>query len=140
MKHLVRVLLWLSIAIGLFGALSLSFGTIKGTDSCPPLGFTRACYVVAGAYLFMALSQFVRQGTGVMYLFGVGWLIAFGLAAYGSVSEAFIGDVCPAGSPGFPLYATPMCYISLGLCLVIAGTFGILHYSSNISRARFVDE
>ena len=123
MKLLTKAFLWISIGIGLYGAVSLSYVTIKGTDTCPSIGFTRACYAVAIAYILMALSLFVRNRIGTLSLFGTGWVIAFGFAAFGSVTEAISGDVCPAATAGFPLYAVPMCYVSLGLCLVIISTW-----------------
>ena len=76
-------------------------------DGCPRLGPVPACYVIFAAYAAMALAV-IRAPQRTLWLFIIGWLPVFVLAASGSALEVFGRPTCPATSGG-----TPMCYYSL---------------------------
>ena len=76
-------------------------------DGCPALGAVPACYVVLAAYAAIGLAV-VLEPRRTLWLFMIGWLPVFLLAASGSTLEVFGRPTCPATSGG-----TPMCYYSL---------------------------
>jgi len=114
------------IFFGLYGAGALSYNTLLGVNPCPMALVIRACYLVFFAYLGMGSAQFIRGGGVSRILFWVGWILAFGFAAFGSSAEIIQGDVCPiVQTAGLNI---PMCYISLALCIAIAGLYMIVQH------------
>jgi len=89
----------------------------QGLDGCPNLGPLPACYLVAVAYAAMAIAALVapRQLT---WMFLLGWLPVFALAAMGSTLELSGRPTCPVSSSG-----TPMCYYSLALAATLLPLF-----------------
>jgi len=123
---IVDVVLWVLVAIGFVGGLNLSYINYQGTP-CPHIGPVPVCYVVTLAYGLMILAIIIRHNGCKHYFFATGWGIAFVIAFVASVAEALLGGgVCPTsggsvrgGSGG----STPLCYISLGLLLMILVLF-----------------
>ncbi|MBX2821046.1 MAG: hypothetical protein KTR29_15230, partial [Rhodothermaceae bacterium] len=114
------------ILFGLFGAGGLSYDTLMGVNPCPMALVIRACYLVFFAYLVMGSAQFIRGGGVSRILFWIGWILAFGFAAFGSSAEIIQDDVCPiVQTAGLNI---PMCYISLALCIAIAGLYVIVQH------------
>ena len=114
------------IIFGLYGAGVLSYNTLMGVNPCPMALVIRACYLVFFAYLAMGSAQFIRGGRVSRILFWIGWILAFGFAAFGSSAEIIQGDVCPiVQTAGLNI---PMCYISLALCIAIASLYMIVQH------------
>jgi hypothetical protein len=111
----VRVLLLGLIAVGLYGALSVSYKTVTGTSPCPDVAGIPACFVVLAGYSFMLAASLLQPAKRYKILFLVGWLPVFLLAATGTVFELFNGNTCPKSSAGLAL-----CYVSLALSLIVA--------------------
>lgn len=125
--YTVRTALWLLLALGLFGALSLSYTTFSGNGKpCPDIGGIYICYVVLVSYSMMVLAQF---GTWRLRktAFYAGWAVTFFIAAVGTILELINGDTCPKSSDGLP-----MCYVSLALCMTILVLF--LVHSSKLGK------
>jgi len=131
--------LWCLLAFGFVGGLNLSYQNYQGT-LCPHLGLVPVCYVVTLAYGLMILAIIVRHDGSKHYFFAAGWGTAFVIAFFASVAE-FLGGggVCPTsggsvrgGSGG----STPLCYLSLGLLIIILALFLIGPYkrASRVQR------
>lgn len=121
MQKVVWIILGLHLLTGLFGAGALSYQSLQGVDPCPTVGISRACYMVFFAYLAMLVTSLrIKPGPSTAF-FWIGWLVAFGFALTGSLSEFLQGDICPRTDSNIP-----MCYISLAFCAVIAGARIIL--------------
>jgi len=81
-------------------------------DRCLP-----ACYLVAVAYAAMAIAALVAPRR-LTWMFLLGWLPVFALAAMGSTLELSGRPTCPVSSSG-----TPMCYYSLALAATLLPLF-----------------
>ncbi len=120
-----RAALWLLLAIGLYGALSVSYTTITGTAPCPDLKGLPICFVVAAGYLAMIVSQtgLCKRNSNKMFL--AGWLVVFLIAVLGTLLEIIKGDSCPTSDSGFPL-----CYLSLAVSVLVFVLYRVLDKGS----------
>ncbi len=109
-----KILLWLLLATGLYGALSVSYTTITGTAPCPDVQGLPVCFVVAIGYLMMVASLFMLNKAWKKRIFLSGWLVVFLIAVTGTLLEVMNGNTCPQSADGLPL-----CYVSLTLCVLI---------------------
>ena len=110
--------LMILVIFGLWGALKVSFDTFTAKAPCPDVGGVPICYLVTVGYLSMFLSLLVstsKRASGVFYL---GWGLVLIIALIGVITEIALGDICPVNEQGIPL-----CYLSLALCLLIAGLY-----------------
>ena len=89
----------------------------RAGGACPKLGPLPACYVVGAAYTAMGVAALIGTRSPV-WLFLLGWLPVFGLAAVGTSLEIFGRPTCPLSSSGIPL-----CYFSLALALFLLPAF-----------------
>ena len=130
-KTWVDYVLWLLLAFGFFGIAKVSWENFTGTP-CPVVLFVPICYVVLLGYSLMVLSVWVSHGGCRHYFFVIGWTIAAAIALIGSIAEVVLGGgVCPTSggggirgvAEGARLGSIPLCYISLGLLLVILALF-----------------
>ena len=128
MKIAVAVL-FLLVAAGLYGALSLSYTTLTGEAPCPSLSVLPICYLVAAAYVAMLIGLSFSQHPLSSPLFVVGWALVFGVAAIGAYLELQAPGSCSASNSGIP-----MCYLSLGLSLVIIALY--LYLREHLAGAR----
>ena len=81
----------------------------------------------------MVVGVYARKKPWGARAFWIGWGGAFGIAVYASISQMLLGDVCPIPGPGFPLYEMPLCYVSLALCAIIAGSYHSLRRSTRVA-------
>ena len=109
-----RVILWLLIIAGLWGALRVSYTTITGTARCPDLVNIPICYLVGIGYLSMLAAQVASPGKLKNRLFYPAWALVFLIAASGTGLEITVGNACPKNSGGVPL-----CYFSFVLSIAI---------------------
>lgn len=107
-------LLWILVATGLYGAISISYDTIMNTSPCPSIFGLPICYLVLIGYASMFTNLFMLNSNKHKWLFYFGWSIVFFIAVAGSIFEAAKGDVCPRSGSGFPL-----CYLSLAFTIAI---------------------
>ena len=114
LQNTSRVLLWLLILAGLWGALGVSYTTITGTARCPDIVDIPICYLVGLGYLSMLAAQVVAPAKLKNRLFYPGWAIVFLVAVLGTGFELSIGDACPRSGSGVPL-----CYFSILLSIAI---------------------
>jgi len=113
-----KVLLWGLLALGLYGALKVSYLTWRGDSPCPSVVGIYICYVVLTGYLMMVVTQFLTSFKAVVFY--LGWIIVFGIALLGTTLELMQGNICPQNSSGLPL-----CYVSLFFIVVIGLLFWI---------------
>jgi hypothetical protein len=122
-----RFLIALLSLCGIAIALILFAAHISGTAECPNLFGVPACFVVATGYFLVLISAgCVRYTKRVLFLVGLVPVLA--LAALASTMELVQGSICPSAYGGLPL-----CYVSLGLSLLIGGAW---LYDLRRSRAR----
>lgn len=114
----VRLLLAALVAFGTYSSGRLAWREWTTGEACPVVGSVPACYVAFAGYLFMAIALVgVAKLPWLSNAFYTGVFIAGGLALIGTVLELVKGNVCPR------VGSVPMCYISLGMSLLIAALF-----------------
>ena len=119
-----KVLLWGLLALGLYGALKVSYSTWTNDSPCPSVAGVYICYVVLTGYLMMVVTQFLTSFK--VLIFYMGWIIVFGIALLGTTLEISQGNTCPQSSSGLPL-----CYVSLLFSAVIGVLFwGLMRKSA----------
>jgi len=112
----LRIGLSLVALVGLAGGSVLSLAERATPGTCPALGPLPACYLVMAGYALVLVSAWIGPQRLALRLGGAGLAPVLLLALVGSVSELFIGEVCPRHGS-----AIPQCYLSLGLALLAFG-------------------
>jgi len=109
-----RVLYWLIILILVFaiqGALGLSMNDWKVGNICPKILGIPACYIVLISFAGGLVGHLLRHSKGnLIFFFFIG--IVTLIATTGTVGELTGMAECPKTEGG-----TPMCFISLAICL-----------------------
>ena len=126
-KPIILVPLYMLVLYGFLSAAQISFVNYSGR-ACPQLLNVPVCYVVLLAYALMLGSLIINHHGCRHHFFCAGWGAAFLIALLASVAEFFTEtSVCPIFSGvGIRMGADgglPMCYISLGLLVVILVLF-----------------
>ena len=114
LHNISRVILWLLIIAGLWGALRVSYTTITGSARCPDLVNIPICHLVGIGYLAMLAAQVASPGKLKNRLFYPAWTLVFLIAATGTGFEIAVGNACPRNSSEVPL-----CYFSFVLSIAI---------------------
>ena len=125
-KSWADYLLWLLLAIGLFGVAKVSYENFTGSP-CPHVLSIPICYLVLVGYALMAMAVGIWRGKFRQYSFAIGWAVAASIALVGSIAEFSTGGgVCPTsgggalrGSGGASSGGIPLCYISLAMLVLI---------------------
>jgi hypothetical protein len=117
--YINKAVLWGLLALGLIGALKVSYTTLTGVSPCPSVAGIYICYVVLTGYLMMVIAQVIRPYKAIVFY--IGWAIVFGIALLGTGLEISQGNACPQSSSGLPL-----CYVSLFVSAVIGILFWVL--------------
>lgn len=112
------LLYWITTAIlffAIYGSLNLSKHDYKKKDVCPKIFGIPACYIVFVFFTVATISHFINTPiSNQLYFVFVG--IPALIAMIGSLVELSGKVICPRTKSGIP-----MCYISLGLCLILMG-------------------
>lgn len=114
MKNIIFYTIIALLVFAIYGAFNLSLTDFQKKDVCPKVLGVPACYVV---FLFfgMALLVHVMSNTFTSQWWYYGLVaIPFFLALSGTLTELSGKEICPRTTGG-----TPMCYISLGFCVVL---------------------
>jgi hypothetical protein len=114
LRNTFRILLWMLIIMGLWGALSVSYTTVTGAAPCPSFSSIPICYLVSIGYLSMLTAQLSVFDRWKHRLFYPAWALVFIIAVSGTFLEFSVGDTCPRNDGGVPL-----CYVSLALSLAV---------------------
>ena len=115
----MNIFYWITLALMLFvtyGAGSLSLNDWKNKNVCPKIAGIPACYIVFVCFVIASISHIINTSFTVQLFFisiGIPGLIAL----LGSITELTGRTICPKTASGIP-----MCYISLGFCVVLAIT------------------
>lgn len=118
-RNITKVILWGLLALGLYGAINVSYSTVTGESPCPSVGGVYICYIVLTGYIMMVAALFIT--TYKTAIFYIGWFIVFAIALLGTFLEITQGNACPRSSSGLPL-----CYVSLVFSAVIGALFWVL--------------
>jgi len=111
-----EILYWITAAIILFamyGSFNLSTYDYKKKNVCPKIAGIPACYIVFVFFTAAGISHFINIPLGNQLYFAFVGVPAL-IALIGTVVELSGKVICPRTKSG-----VPMCYISLGLCLVL---------------------
>ncbi len=115
---ILRGLLFLLVAFGLYSSGRLAWDQWHTGEACPILGPVPACYIAFAGYLAMLAGMlFSSRFSKMQVVFYVGLALAGGLAILGSTLELIKGNVCPR------VAGIPMCFISLTMSVLIGGLF-----------------
>lgn len=123
---LITYSLWAFVLFGLVSVAKVSIDNFNGV-ACPSLFSVPICYVVTLAYGVMLASLIINNHGCKHHFFCLGWGVAFAIALLASLAEIFgSGGVCPsstAGLRGGSSGGIPLCYLSLGILIVILVLF-----------------
>ncbi len=113
MKQIIFYVILAILLFAIYGAVNLSIVEFKKQGVCPKVFSVPACYIVLGAFLLVLLSH-VLPGSSKNIAYYIFLSIPFLLALGGTLTELSGKVICPR-TPG----GTPMCYISLGICITL---------------------
>lgn len=116
LRNTLQILAIIGVLAGLYAAAVVSFDTITGQKPCPVIVSMPACYIVFSGYLWMLVTVLLPKLKTFIFL--IGWLPVFMLAAAASVLEITTTNICPQSEAGIAL-----CFISLGLCVSVLIAF-----------------
>ena len=108
-----------------FASLQLSIKEFQTKGSCPSIGPVPACYLVLLGFASALVGHLAGKSAWGRKLFFAGLGFPTLLAIFASIGELAGFLECPRTEGG-----TPMCYLSLGLCL----TGWILWFAGGKSR------
>ncbi|WP_409439852.1 hypothetical protein [Psychromonas sp. GE-S-Ul-11] len=111
----ITAALLVSLSVGLYSGVSVSYLTVTGIALCPSVINIPACYIVSIGYFLMLIATLFERIKYSKWLFIIGWIPVVLLAVVGSLLEFFQGGVCPRSEMG-----TPLCYISLSFGVFVA--------------------
>jgi len=112
----MNIFYWITLAVILFatyGAASLSRNDWKQKNVCPKIVGIPACYIVFICFLAASISHIINTPLSNQLFFvfvGIPGIIAL----IGSIIELTGKTICPKTAS-----KTPMCFISLGLCVTL---------------------
>lgn len=110
----MTLMYWVTVVILAFaitGSGNLSRKDWKKKDICPKILGMPACYIVFAFFLAAGVAHYLNTPVSNQAYFGLVAVPAL-IALVGTVTELSGKVICPRTGSG-----TPMCYISLGLCL-----------------------
>jgi len=114
MSRIVYIVLCVVLLVAILEAFKLSLANFHGKNECPKLLGIPACYLVLLSFVLMLLAQLASSFfSGATYYFA---FLAFPLllALIGTLTELSGKVICPRTAGG-----TPMCYLSLAICLLL---------------------
>lgn len=115
---IAKIVLLLLVGFGTYSSSRLAWREWSTGSACPVVGSVPACYVAFAGYLLMTIALLgVGKAPWLGNVFYTGVVIAGGLALIGTVLELVKGNICPR------VGSVPMCYISLGMSLLIGFLF-----------------
>lgn len=109
-----QVFFWIIILIALiaiYGTTGLVINEWQSDDACPKIIGIPACYIVFVAFSLGLISHLKSGAAGTWIFFMAIGLVTI-IATTGTVGELTGTARCPRTEGG-----TPMCFISLGICL-----------------------
>jgi len=102
-----------TILFAIYASFNLSRHEYKKKSICPKIAQIPACYIVFTFFSAAGLSHFINTSTSNQLYFIFISVPAL-IALIGTVVELRGKVICPRTASGIP-----MCYISLGLCLLL---------------------
>ncbi len=115
MKNAFSALLLLILGFAIYGTTGLVFHEWNAGDICPKIVGIPACYIVLICFVMALIGHLLsgKKGIWIFFLF-VG--IVTVIASTGTIGELTGTAKCPRTAGG-----TPMCFISLAICLSLLG-------------------
>lgn len=111
MKTILYILILLILSFAIYGSFGLAMNEWNVGNICPKIIGIPACYIVLSCFVLALLGHLIgdKKGKGLFFVF-VGMVTL--IASTGTIGELTGMTKCPRTSGG-----TPMCFISLGICL-----------------------
>jgi len=102
---------WVILILAILGAGSLSYTELIEKDVCPKMLGIPACYIVLVSFTMAGIMHALKTPlSNYLYFAAIGFVLFFALK--GTITELRGIPICPRTAGG-----TPMCFISLGLCI-----------------------
>ena len=111
MKNFLYILIILIAGFAVYGSFSLSMNDWQIGNVCPKILGIPACYIVFGCFAMALITHFIpssKSKWAFFFFIGIVTLIA----STGTIGELTGTAKCPTTAGG-----TPMCFISLAICL-----------------------
>lgn len=123
---------WLVVLVASFavyGSFGLAMNEWEIGNICPKILGIPACYIVCACFAIALIAHLIpNKNAKWAYFFFVG--IVTLIASTGTIGELTGMAKCPRTSGG-----TPMCFISLAICLTLLGSKALfLRYSNQEQR------
>ena len=111
MKNLLYFLVLSILGFAIYGSSGLVVNEWNIGNICPKILGIPACYIVFACFIIALIGHFIPNKNG-KYLFFIFIGIVTLIASSGTIAELTGTGKCPRTAGG-----TPMCFISLGICL-----------------------
>ena len=112
----MNIFYWITLALVLYatyGSFRLSLNDWKIKNVCPKIAGIPACYIVFVCFFTASICHIINTAFSIQ-LFFISIFIPALIAFIGTVTELSGTTICPKTKSGIP-----MCYISLGFCVVL---------------------
>ena len=112
----MNVFYWITLALVLYatyGSFNLSLNDWKKKNVCPKIATIPACYIVFVCFFIAGISHVLNTVLAIQVFFVFIGIPAI-IALIGTITELSGTTICPKTKSGIP-----MCYISLGFCIVL---------------------
>lgn len=103
-KKIIRFVIIILLAIGLYGVGGLVYTEIQTGNGCPKLWIIPACYIIFLCFLIPLIVHLLKKYNSVYFIFTG---IAVSIATIASIMQYTGNGQCPKLDNG-----TPMCYLS----------------------------
>ena len=112
----MNIFYWITLALVLYatyGSFRLSLNDWKIKNVCPKIAGIPACYIVFVCFFTASVCHIINTAFSIQ-LFFISIFIPALIALIGTITELSGTTICPKTKSGIP-----MCYISLGFCVVL---------------------
>jgi len=124
MKSILYWLIILIAAFAIYGSFGLSMNDWEIGDVCPKILGIPACYIVFACFVGGLVGHLLPIAkSNLIFFFFIGIITL--IASTGTIGELTGTAECPKTAGG-----TPMCFISLAICLsLLISKFGLIRVS-----------
>jgi len=126
MKNLFFWLVILIAGLAIYGSFGLVMNEWQHGNICPKILGIPACYIVLACFASALIAHLIPNKKGVLFFtIFVGTVTL--IASTGTIGELTGMTNCPRTAGG-----TPMCFISLAICLsLLASKFAFIKFRNN---------
>ena len=111
MKNALNILIVAILALAIYGSSGLVINEWEVGNICPKILGIPACYIVLACFVIALIGHLIPRSNG-NWLFSLFIGVVTLIASTGTIGELTETAKCPRTTGG-----TPMCFISLAICL-----------------------